>query len=131
MEERRLLVAVALSLVVLTAYSLLFAPAPRAAGGAEERAGAVGAQAGAGREGHSRAGSIVAPGPRRLARQSFDARDVTAPSADALARVGSAADFDSRTRSTWPKAMGSRLKRRDSRLRAQGSRLLAQRGGRN
>ena len=28
MEERRLLVAVALSLVVLTAYSLLFAPAP-------------------------------------------------------------------------------------------------------
>ena len=28
MEERRLLLAVALSLLVLTAYSLLFAPAP-------------------------------------------------------------------------------------------------------
>ena len=33
MEERRLLLAVALSLLVLTAYQLLFAPSPPAAGG--------------------------------------------------------------------------------------------------
>ena len=56
MEERRLLLAVALSLLVLTAYSLLFAPTPAAVGatGAVPAPPAVAAPAPAGRAGAPR-----------------------------------------------------------------------------